>query len=88
MFATQFSNCLRRPLSLARKRAWLTASERFPSTLSGEDITYSKVYTIREQMDGDLDRDEIDVRLERAPPKPNPAFGHYNNLNDLILDQR
>ena len=80
MFGTHVTQIMRRPLALARQRHYKT----FPLTFSGEDISYTKVYTQRQHMDGDLDREEIKKKLEHRSTRY-PAYGKFNNLNDLIL---
>ena len=78
MFATNFGKIMKRPLAMARRR-----QDLFPLTFSGEDISYTKVYTQRQHMDGDLDREEIKEKLKHRP-KRYPAYGRFDNLNDLI----
>ena len=82
MFATRFISTMRRPLTIAKMRE----AQTFPATHSGEDITFSRVYTMREFLDGDLDREEIE--LKTMGKQKHPAYGHFNNLNDLVRQNK
>ncbi len=83
MFSTHFLSKMRRPLTIAKMRE----AKTFPATFSGEDINYSKVFTMREFMDGDLDSEHIELKTKGKKKYKSAPYGHFTNLNDLVQNK-